>query len=541
MALSTRRYVGLPPDGVGKKIASRYVLYLEYNNATGEFFDNDTVVGGTSAVAGTVLRVIPTNATTGQLVIDLDDASFNAVFTVGENLLVNSVVIATAANAGTEVFYNEVVLVGGNNPANRQFIDDRGAQYTTFAQGSPQLDAFGRLKVSSPTVIGTYEMFYSSSLNKFSQIIQGTGSVTYSPNESLTTLQVNTQSGSRVALVADEYHQYLPGIGLTILQTVVCGDTGKTNLIRRWGYFDDANGVFWEQSGSIINAVIRTSTSGTPIETRIPQSSWNVDRVDGSESPLYNVSKFDLDVTKNNIYFIDFQWLGAGRIRFGVVTPAGEIIASHRVLNANSLATTYMGKANLPLRYEILNANTTSGTSEFKVVCASVQADVENYHAMVPTINRAQMVPSRIVSSSTDFTHLFAARATQTVSGQDNRVNVSVQSFTGYTSAPMIVEMVRNADLTNPVWVANGSDAALEGDISATANVSGSVIYVSVETGKFDINFSNIFNNASHARTDLHRKADITASPDTYSVRAKLVSGSSAETIVLGGNWVEHR
>lgn len=538
MTLSTRRYIGLPPDGAGKKVASKYVMYVEYNNLSGEFFENNTITGGTSAITGTVLRVVPYTGTTGQLMVDLDEAFFNSSFTVGETLSASGGATALATNAGVEIFYNEVVAVSGQNPSYRQTIDKQGAAYTTFAQGSPQVDSFGRLKTSIPTVTGNYTQFYSASFENafFVQTGSGAESVTYLPNQSATVLQVDNTSGSFVSVTSNEYHVYLPGIGITVMQTGVCGDSGKQNLLRRWGYYDDDNGIYWEQSGSVINAVVRSKVTGTVTETRIPQSSWNVDRVDGSESLVFNISKMQLDVTKNNIYSIDFQWLGAGRIRFGVYNPSGEYIEVHTVENTNASATPWMSKPNLPIRYEIINVGATSGTSEYKLICAAVQADTTNLHEQLPSVNKAYSIPPVTISSSAEYTTLATGRAKQTYADQDNRSYASLDYLSVYASSPVVVELVKNSTIAGASWTSAGSTSILEVDTTGTAT-GGEVLFSGMFNDTSTANLAGIFSDQEAIR----RKADITQDPDTYTLRTKLLSGSTSTLVAVGMNWAEHR
>lgn len=538
MTLSSRRYVGLPPDGVGKKVASRYVMYLEFNNASGEFFENETIIGGTSAITATILRIILSSPTAGQLMVQLDEQFFNSSFTIGETISVAGGASATAVNAGVEVFYNEVVSVSGQNPSHRQTIDSRGSSYITFAQGAPQVDSFGKLKTSIPTVIGNYTQFYSASFTDQFSVRTGSGaeSVTYLPNQSATVLQVDDASGSFVQVTSNRYHVYLPGIGVTVMQTGVCGDSGKQNLIRRWGYFDDNNGLFWEQSGSVVSVVVRSNITGTPQETRIPQSLWNRDRVDGSESTIFNTSKMELDVTKNNIYVIDFQWLSAGRIRFGLYTPEGEYTRVHTVENANTLAAPWMSKPNLPVRYEIINVGATAGTSEYKLICASVQADVTDLHDQLPQRNKAYSLPTVTISSSAQYTTIATGRAVQYFSGQENRSDASVDYLSVYAQNPIVVELVKNATLSGAAWTSAGPESILEIDVTGSST-GGEVLFSAVFDGNDFANLVHVFSDQEAIR----RKADITEDPDIYTLRTKLLSGSTATLVGMSMNWIEHR
>jgi len=83
------------------------------------------------------------------------------------------------------------------------------------------------------------------------------------------------------------------------------------------------------------------------IDTKYPQSSWNIDKCDGTGPSGYNV-----DLTKMQMFYIDYSWYGAGFIRWGFRGPTGDIIYCHKVANNNANTEAYMRSGNLPARYE---------------------------------------------------------------------------------------------------------------------------------------------------------------------------------------------
>jgi len=539
MTISNRRFVRLPPDGTGKRVGSKVVLYLQYNNATQEFFKGATVTGGTSSVAASILDVIEFSSTTGQLVLLLSEQFFNSVFVVGESLLVDSQVYAQATNTGDEVYYNEVVLVSGDNPTHRQLINEFGAQLTTFTDGSPRLDSFGRIKVSQPSTVGNYTLLYSSSLDRFSISTGVGGELTYLPSESSATLSVNSSSGSFVRVTSDKYHDYIPGCGLSVFQTAVVGDTGKANNIRRWGYYDDFNGLFWELSGSVLYAVIRSNVTGIVEETKVPQSQWSVDRVDGSEDALKNTSRVELDITKNNIYSLSFQWLGAGYANFSIYSPLGEKITVHTFENANTLSFPWMAMPNLPIRYENINISTTASTSELKMVCATVQTDLSDIKTNLPRQSFGLTGPTKIVSSSSQYTHYFAGRAGKYLGGKINRINSAISSVKTFSTSPMVLEVVKNATLPSASFNTIYPNTAAEFDTVATGNTDGVVIFSTIINGTEQLDIKPFFEG--NDSVNINTKADISLESDTISVRARLLSGSTPAELTVAANWLEYR
>ena len=84
------------------------------------------------------------------------------------------------------------------------------------------------------------------------------------------------------------------------------------------------------------------------INTKIPQSAWNIDRADST-----GISGFNLDITKMQMWYIDYAWYGAGAVRFGIKNQRGEVYYCHRIANANQKTEAYMRSGNLPARYEV--------------------------------------------------------------------------------------------------------------------------------------------------------------------------------------------
>ena len=88
---------------------------------------------------------------------------------------------------------------------------------------------------------------------------------------------------------------------------------------------------------------------------RVPQSSWNMDKCDGTGR-----NKYKLDIHKIQMIYIDYSWYGAGTIRYGFKGHDGSVIYSHRTLHNNKLTEAYFRSGNLPGRYEVLNSSNPS-------------------------------------------------------------------------------------------------------------------------------------------------------------------------------------
>lgn len=230
--------------------------------------------------------------------------------------------------------------------------------------GTTAGDAFGRLRASTPfTLFDSSHRYQDNELWSTATSVSGTA--TFNSNEGLMDLAVTTASGSEVVRETSLVSSYQPGKSLLIMTTFSMADT-KTNLRQRVGYYGAANGIFLELENNALGFVERSSITGSPLDTKVLQSNWNVDKLDGTGK-----SGITLDITKAQILFIDIEWLGVGTVRAGFVID-GVLIHCHSFQHANIVDATYITTASLPLRYEIKNTNTTASVSTLKQICSTV-------------------------------------------------------------------------------------------------------------------------------------------------------------------------
>jgi hypothetical protein len=86
------------------------------------------------------------------------------------------------------------------------------------------------------------------------------------------------------------------------------------------------------------------------VDTKVPQSQWNLDTCDGT-----GPSGYFLDIHKIQMAYIDYSWYGAGKVRFGFKDQRGKVIYCHEFIHNNKQTESYMRSGNLPARYEIEN------------------------------------------------------------------------------------------------------------------------------------------------------------------------------------------
>ena len=110
------------------------------------------------------------------------------------------------------------------------------------------------------------------------------------------------------------------------------------------------------------------ATFAKTVDFKIPQSEWNLDTMDG-----LGPSGYSLDLTKMQMFYIDYSWYGAGFIRWGLRGVDGNITYVHKMANNNANAEAYMRSGNLPARYESNTfAKTTKITGNVTTVAETI-------------------------------------------------------------------------------------------------------------------------------------------------------------------------
>lgn len=346
-------------------------------------------------------------------------------------------------------------------------------------------DAFGRTRVSELFTLGDYKHLFALDPNFLD--VTSNGSVIFVTNKAAATLSTNSNSSAYSIHQTKFYHHYQPGKSQLILSSFVFGYPER-NVTKRTGYFDDRDGIYFEQVGSntadgtvannttqTLNWVIRSYTGNTANESnvvttingasytykrRVPQSEWNLDKCDGTGK-----SGFNLDMSKTQLTFTDFQWLGVGRVRCGFVHD-GMFVPAHEYLHSNVLDEVYIANPNLPVRCEIRNTGEGTGGS-MDQICSTVASEggyVESGIDFAITANtRTTATPS-----ATELP-LVAIRLKNTFEGFPNRISVRLNNISLHAESNSIVYEVRK--LANSSFLANNTESLVWTSAASSSGV----------------------------------------------------------------------
>lgn len=350
-------------------------------------------------------------------------------------------------------------------------------------------DAFGRLRVSEPVTIFDSQNRYVDG-EHFSSEIAGAGSVVYNPNSSNFSLNI-TGNGDEVIRQAKRVTLYQPGKSLLIMNTFAM-DTPQVGLRQRVGYFTAQNGIFLEADGTDIYIVKRSYTSGSAVDTRVAQASWNGDTFDGA-----GASGITLDVSKTQILWTDIEWLGVGSVRVGFIIN-GVFYIAHTFHHANIESDVYMTTASLNCRYEITSTGATSAS--LTQICSTVIS--EGGYAPTP--------PNRSISNGTtekrlpNSNTLYPLASIRLDPNTPDAVVVPAQiDFITTDVRYGEIRLIEGATLTGASFN-NSVSNIVEIDTSATAITGGEEVFTALFSSRSVLEFSD----AIRRRLQLAREAD---------------------------------
>lgn len=326
-------------------------------------------------------------------------------------------------------------------------------------------DAFGRLITTQPLTLFDSSHRYRANRLWASYISDTDSTVTFNEDQGLIDLNIGTNDGDEIIRETIKVFPYQPGKALTILNTFVM-EPAKAGLRQRVGYFGAENGFYVELDGSNLYLVKRSKISGTVENTRIAQSSWNGDKLDGT-----GASGKTLAIDKAQIFFTDIEWLGVGSVRMGFIID-GQYYIAHTFHHANSITSTYMTTASLPLRYEITNTAATASSSNLKQICSTVLS-MGGYElrGLQVAAGHPINVPRNIGGSAGDLHPVISIRLKNT--RLDGIAILSAIDFLPKTSATYRWRLIGGATTSGGAWINPGDTNIVEYNLTATGYSGG--------------------------------------------------------------------
>ena len=293
--------------------------YFRYQSGKGVAFSTGSILAPaienidqitSSGTTVTVVASVPHNLTTSTIVDvrNCNDNVYNGEFQVTE--VVNAYTFKyTALSTPTETTASgEYTVTPINSYGTNLEIGMMDQQNGIFFR-------YGNGKLSVVRRSSTFQLSGKATVTAGSTVVSS-----YSgPNQENTKFSKQLKPGDYIVLRGSSYR--------------VDGIISDTQLV-----------IFPDYRGPSANNVPITKT----VETEWEQSEWNLDRMDGSGK-----SGYTLDVTKMQMFYMDYSWYGAGFIRWGFRSLDGNVIYVHKIPNNNQNTEAYMRSGNLPARYEV--------------------------------------------------------------------------------------------------------------------------------------------------------------------------------------------
>jgi len=253
-------------------------------------------------------------------------------------------------------------------------------------------------------------------------------------------------------------------------------DPGDFVVIRGQSYRVESisNDQTMTISPSYRGASAQYSLIAKTVDFKIPQSEWNLDTMDG-----LGPSGYDLDLTKMQMFYIDYSWYGAGYIRWGLRGVDGNITYVHKMANNNVNAEAYMRSGNVPARYESNTfPKTTKITSNILVTDTTINVKTTDGFAPFGTLLIRSGTVYEYVNyagkTATSFTGLIRAR-----SGATTNVTIAAGSNIGTvttTTGIQVGQRVIHPSFPQNTYVSQIDGATIKFNTAAIQTGSGGIL-----------------------------------------------------------------
>jgi hypothetical protein len=218
------------------------------------------------------------------------------------------------------------------------------------------------------------------------------------------------------------------------------------------------------------------------VDVKIPQSEWNLDTMDG-----LGPSGYDLDLTKMQMFYIDYSWYGAGYIRWGLRGVDGDITYIHKMPNNNVNAEAYMRSGNVPARYE---SNTFAKTTKItqNILTTSTTINVKSTDGFAES--GSLMIRSGTVYEYINYTGKTATTFTGAVREKSGAViNVTIAAGSNLGSVSSITgiqvgQRVVHPNFPDNTYVAQIDGAVIKFNTAALIANPTNVIFSPMATGQ---------------------------------------------------------
>lgn len=416
-----------------------------------------------------------------------------------------------------------------NDPKKKLGISSAGEASVTFRGGSPIFTSFNRLAISEESLLGLYKLYQPEYFtthfdNQFDTTVAGGGTVTYDTPENGVKLSIGVASGAKAAFHSHRHYIYSPKNSMPLVMSFKAGDAGKTNLVRRHGWFGNAGNirVLIEMTENDVEFIVEDDDLS--YSQRVSKVNWNRDKLDGTGGDN-NLSGVALDLTKNTVWWIDFQYLSAGAVRFGQMIN-GEMVTCHVMGNYNALDRPWCSNPSFSFGTEIENIGVAPSSSETICYCGVITND--GYHEFDEEIG---VIRAEITLTDNAWTPVFSIRPTQLKGGIANRDRIvpKVLDLFSSVSSIEIVSEVNPTIISGDTWA--GQSLNIEYDTTGVVTQGTGIEKSGHFSGAGEVSEDDLEGTYSLQMGGIHRHYDVSDS-DHITFFAKKLIADDTDTLV---------
>lgn len=388
----------------------------------------------------------------------------------------------------------------------------------------PNLDAFGRLRVSDTGNRFDSEFTFDTLEEVIDVVLGGGGTVTHKTNSRDVVCEIATTDVTDFSGLHSYPIPYTPG---------------NSQLIELTGVLDHS-----AVGSGTAQIFLRSKITGSVVEQVVDQASWNF-------------PNNDLDFTTSQIFVMDFQSLKVGNIRYGL-NRGGVFELVHSIANDNVRESGYWQTPSQPIYWRIYNDSTytymevgygdTSNAIGFRYrVAKTIAAQLCAICATVKSEGGAELFSMKGYPQSADMgtttktigaviLPLISIRVRTTFNSLDNNAISIPSSLSVQTDNPIRLVVYHDTTLSGAAWTnVDTSHSVMEYDITASSFSGGHIIDSEyVATSK---NINAAFNTLLGKAVLWSRK---NGNSGIFTIAAVRTTSTSA-SVLCGIKWQELR
>jgi hypothetical protein len=217
--------------------------------------------------------------------------------------------------------------------------------FTYVAPNSGSVTATGTIRVT-PTI-------WYGSASRLGFFDQQNGMFFEYDGVTLYTVWRNSTQQTNGTVAVTQGSTAVTGTGTAFLTQV---QPGQFIVIRGQSYrvTDITNDTSLSISPGYRGVTISNAILSLTVDVKTPQSQW-LDPCNGT-----GPSGYTLDLTRMQMWYIDYSWYGAGFIRWGLRASNGQIVYVNQQTNNNTRFEAYMRSGNMAAHYEISGLGPTT-------------------------------------------------------------------------------------------------------------------------------------------------------------------------------------